>query len=181
MMAAAQILLDRLKHKDYKRWLEVVMFSPPELVGIKSSAPNAELMQLGKEVKQMLDKGFITVHFAPDGQLRAAVQGLLGVGLPSQPNVVVGSVEVHAVGGCRVLARHCKEVQVGAVAAVVGGGDRPHVGPIATQVDAGGSSTTSCVHLDARACCSCGAPTENVVARLRDSRGRQPPADGPCT
>ena len=66
MMAAAEVLMDRLKHKDYKKWTEVVAFAPPQLVGAKASADN-EQIALGTTIKQLLQKELVTIKFNKDG------------------------------------------------------------------------------------------------------------------
>lgn len=67
---AADLLLNRLREKDHKKWLEVVLFSPPELLG-NSARQSPDIDRLGRSIKELCDRGRLSLTMAPDGIVKA--------------------------------------------------------------------------------------------------------------
>ena len=66
---AAEVLLARLKEKDYKKWLEVVMFSPPELIG-SGNANSIAHEELGRSIKKLCENRHLSLRMGKDGVVR---------------------------------------------------------------------------------------------------------------
>ncbi len=69
LKTAAEILLRRLRQKDYRKWLEVVALSPPELLG-HSGNELPPLTELGAAVKDLCDRGLVRLEAGKDGVVR---------------------------------------------------------------------------------------------------------------
>lgn len=69
-MGAAEVLLARLKEKDYRKWVEVIALAPPELVGNKPVPANSSVMQLGAHIKTLIDAGLVRIAMGADGVVR---------------------------------------------------------------------------------------------------------------
>lgn len=73
LKTAAEVLLRRLKHKDYKKWLEVIALSPDHLMGhMGNELPSFE--GLGASIKQLVDKDQVRLSMGKDGVVRGKIQ-----------------------------------------------------------------------------------------------------------
>ena len=69
LKTAAEVLLRRLEQKDYKKWLEVIALSPPELVGhFGDELP--PMTDLGTTIKGLCDRGTVALDMGKDGVVR---------------------------------------------------------------------------------------------------------------
>lgn len=69
LKTAAEVLMRRLKQKDYKKWLEVIALSPENLMG-HTGNELPPLKELGKTIKQLCDSGSIDICMGKDGVVR---------------------------------------------------------------------------------------------------------------
>lgn len=69
LKTAAEILLRTLKHRDYKKWVEVIALSPENLMG-HTGNELPPLKDLGSSIKHLCDEGSIDIRMGKDGVVR---------------------------------------------------------------------------------------------------------------